>query len=187
MFLHSLSLVNKYVTLIEPIRNAAHVCHPRINKHSVLFRGWFIASRECPLPTDWSVHWLNWPSLLSCSQQQRRLCFCYRTHKFLNPSFNLRSFRFSEFHSCIGRTDGRIRWSFWIYGLRGSRSWKEFPRMIEIRALEIFYPFLLFILPRIPFWPISTILWLTKVFSKQPLCEQNCVKIGKEQEITLFN
>lgn len=107
VFLHSFSLVNKYVTLIEPIRNAAHVCHPRINKQSALFRGWFIATRECPLPADWSVHWLNRPSLLSCSQQQRRLCFCYRTHKFLKPSFNLRSLRFSEFHACTGPTDRR--------------------------------------------------------------------------------
>ena len=123
VFLHTFSLVNKYVTLIEPIRNAAHVCHPRINKQSALFRGWFIASRECLLPTDWSVHWLNWSSPHFSSQQQQRLCLCYRTHKFLKPSFNLHSFRFSEFHACTGPTDRAIVLNLlvaWFEAFKGS-------------------------------------------------------------------
>jgi len=131
------------------------------------------------LSIDWTV-----PLLLSCSQQQRRLCFSYRTYKFLNPSFNLRSFRFSEFHACTRRREKAIVLN---YGLRGSRPWKEVPRMIEIRAAEIFCLFLLFILPRSHFWIKSTILRLENACSKETYCEENCVKIGREQECTLLN
>jgi hypothetical protein len=62
---------------------------------------------------DLSIDWTA-PSRLSCNQQQWRLCFCYRTHKFLKSSFNSRSFSFSEFHDCIGTKDKAIVLNLWL-------------------------------------------------------------------------
>ena len=124
VFLHSLSLVNKYVILIEPIRNAAHVCHPRINKQSALFwGGWFIASRECPLPTDWSVHWLHWPSFPAASN--RDICVSTTENTNFWNSLSIYVHFVSQNSTLV--LDRKIRKSFWIYGFACFEATKRSP------------------------------------------------------------
>jgi hypothetical protein len=58
---------------------------PRLNQSDMLFmcvttalteslslRRWIMASMECPLPADWSVHWLNYPSFLQSMFLQQK-------------------------------------------------------------------------------------------------------------------